>query len=162
VSHARNADELLEVLGDELWSVIGNDPRFNAGLPLFGSFQNDLNVGLRHLLAQIPMNQETAVAVQDAAQVVERRTNVQVGNIDMPMLVRLRWLGTNPCRDAQRQQNPKLGTVPKPSRGFLMQRKKASRLLPAKLLWPRRHESLSVVRIRNLRVLGLPNQVLAS
>jgi hypothetical protein len=38
------------------------------------------------------MNQETAVAVQDAAQVVERRANVQVGNIDMPMLVRLRRL----------------------------------------------------------------------
>ena len=38
------------------------------------------------------MNQETAVAVQDAAQVVERRANVQVRNIDMPMLVRLRRL----------------------------------------------------------------------
>jgi hypothetical protein len=36
------------------------------------------------------MNQETAVAVQDAAQVVERRTDVQVGNFDMPMLVWLR------------------------------------------------------------------------
>src|SRR6202521_4755508 len=29
--------------------------------------RNDLNVGLGHLLPQIPMNQETAVAVQDAA-----------------------------------------------------------------------------------------------
>ena len=38
------------------------------------------------------MNQETAVAVQDAAQVVERSGNVQVGNIDMPMLVWLRRL----------------------------------------------------------------------
>ena len=38
------------------------------------------------------MNQETAVAVQDAAKVVERRANIQVGNIDMPMLVRLRRL----------------------------------------------------------------------
>jgi hypothetical protein len=32
--------------------------------------------------------------------------------------------GTNPCRDAQRQQNPKLGPVPKPSRSFLMTAKK--------------------------------------
>jgi hypothetical protein len=38
------------------------------------------------------MNQETAVAIQNPAQVVERRANVQVGNIDMPMLVRLRRL----------------------------------------------------------------------
>ena len=38
MSHARNADELLEVLGDELWSVIGNDPRSNTRVPLFGPF----------------------------------------------------------------------------------------------------------------------------
>src|SRR5215472_11375332 len=62
------------------------------GLPLLGPFQNDLNVGLGHRFPQIPMNQETAVAIQDAAKVVERRTNIQVGNIDMPMLVRLRRL----------------------------------------------------------------------
>src|SRR6516165_2985133 len=92
VRHARDANELLEVLSDELRPVVGNDSRFNARILLFGTFQNDLNVGFRHRLPQIPMNQETAVAVQDAAQVVERRANVQVGNIDMPMLVRLRLL----------------------------------------------------------------------
>ena len=80
--HARNADELLEVLGDELGTVIGNDPRLNPRVPLFGPFQNDLDVGLGHRLPQIPMNQETTVAVQDAAQVVERRANVPVGNFN--------------------------------------------------------------------------------
>jgi hypothetical protein len=59
-----------------------NDPRFNTRVPLFGPFQNDLDVGLGHRLPQIPMNQETAVAVQDAAQVVERRANVPVGNFN--------------------------------------------------------------------------------
>src|SRR6516162_1582965 len=39
-----------------------------------------------------PMSQETAETVQDAAKVVERRANIHVGNIDMPMLVRLRRL----------------------------------------------------------------------
>src|SRR6516162_9936447 len=92
VRHARDANELLEVLSDELRPVVGNDSRSNARILLFGTFQNDFNIGLRHRLPQIPMNQETAVAVQDAAQVVERRANVQVGNIDMPMLVRLRRL----------------------------------------------------------------------
>ena len=92
VLHARNADELLEVLGDELRVVIGNDSRLNAGVPLFGLFQNDLNVGLGYCLPQIPINQETAVAVQDAAQVAERRANVEMGNVDMPMLVWLRRL----------------------------------------------------------------------
>ena len=68
VRHTRDPNELLEVLGDEQVSVIGNDPRFNAGVPLFGPLQNDLNVALGHRFPQITMNQETAVAVQDAAQ----------------------------------------------------------------------------------------------
>ena len=90
--HTRDPNALLEVLGDELGSVIGNDPRFNAGAPLFGPFQNDLNVALGHRFPQITVNQEKAVAVQDAAQVVERRANIQVANIDMPMQVWLRRL----------------------------------------------------------------------
>jgi hypothetical protein len=76
--------------GDEWRTVVGNDSRFNAGMLLLGTFQNDLGVSLGHRLPQVPMNRETAVAVQDAAQAVERRANVQAGNIDMPMLVRLR------------------------------------------------------------------------
>src|SRR5215472_15833501 len=39
VRHARTADKLLEVLGNELRAVIGNDSRLNAGIPLFGPFQ---------------------------------------------------------------------------------------------------------------------------
>jgi hypothetical protein len=81
VRHTRDPNELLEILGNELGSVVGNDSRFSVGVPFFGPFQNDLDVSLRHLLAQIPMNQETAVAVQDAAQIVECSANVQVSNI---------------------------------------------------------------------------------
>src|SRR5450756_977603 len=42
-----------------------------------------------HRLPQIPMHQETTVPIQHAAQVVERTRQVDVGNIDMPVLVRL-------------------------------------------------------------------------
>src|SRR6202008_2486329 len=35
------------------------------------------------------MNDRTAIPVQDAAQIVESAAHVDVGNIDMPMLVRL-------------------------------------------------------------------------
>src|SRR5437762_9872915 len=38
------------------------------------------------------MNDRTAKAVQDAAQIIERAAHVDVANIDMPMLMRLRWL----------------------------------------------------------------------
>src|SRR5271168_2307022 len=59
------------------------------------SLARSRTVSLGHPLAKIPMNQETAVAIQDAAQVVERRANVQVGNIDMPMRLR-RLFKTHP------------------------------------------------------------------
>src|SRR5437588_7786842 len=38
------------------------------------------------------MNDRTAVAIQNAAQVIERTAHVDVGNIDVPMLVGMRWL----------------------------------------------------------------------
>src|SRR5215831_12991506 len=92
VRHAREPNKLLEVLRDKLRPVVRDYSRLDPGIPLLGPFQNDLNVGLGHRFPQIPMNQETAVAIQDAAKVVERRANIQVGNIDMPVLVRLRRL----------------------------------------------------------------------
>jgi hypothetical protein len=77
MGHTRDADELLEVPGDELWSVVGDDPRFCFWVFLPRSLQNDFNFRFGHRFPQIPMNDRTAVAVQDAAQVVERRANVQ-------------------------------------------------------------------------------------
>ena len=58
--------------------------------------QDDLDFRLGHRLAQIPMHDEAAVAVQHAAQVVERAADVDVGNIDVPMLVRLRAAARSP------------------------------------------------------------------
>jgi hypothetical protein len=67
VCHPGNADELLKVAGDELRAVIGDNPWLGCRVFLFGSLQNDLHIGLGHGLPQIPMHDETAVAVQDAA-----------------------------------------------------------------------------------------------
>src|ERR1022692_2051879 len=47
---------------------------------------------LLHRLAQIPVDDQPAVAVQHAAQIVERAGDVDVAHVDMPMLMRLRWL----------------------------------------------------------------------
>jgi hypothetical protein len=48
VRHTRDPNELLEVLGDKLWSIVGNDPRFNPGVLLFGPLQNALDVAFGH------------------------------------------------------------------------------------------------------------------
>src|SRR5664279_2665490 len=87
--HARDPDELLEIPRDELRPVVGNDPGSGVRVPLFGCLQNDLDLSLRHGLAQSPVDDRPAVAVQHTAQVVERAADVDVGNIDMPVLVRL-------------------------------------------------------------------------
>ena len=49
---------------------------------------DDLDVGLRHLAPEIPVDDVSAVTVQDAAQGVKRPTNVEVGNVDVLVLVR--------------------------------------------------------------------------
>src|SRR5258706_6697241 len=90
--HARNANELFEVPRNELRAVVGNNARLCSRVFLLGSLQNDLDLGLCHGLAQIPMHDRSAISVQYAAQVVERARNVDVAHVDMPMLMRLRRL----------------------------------------------------------------------
>ena len=41
---------------------------------------------------KIPMHDRTTVPIQNAAQVIEGRADIDVGDIDMPMLMRLEWL----------------------------------------------------------------------
>jgi hypothetical protein len=50
------------------------------------ALQNDLDVPLGHRLPKIPVHDVAAAAVQNAAQVVERPGDVQVGNINVPVL----------------------------------------------------------------------------
>jgi hypothetical protein len=59
---------------------------------LFGSFQNNLDIGLPHRLSQIPMHEEATASIQKAAQAIEGPADVDIGNIDVPVLVRLQRL----------------------------------------------------------------------
>src|SRR5271170_6344975 len=92
MGHACAADELFEVSGDKLWPVVGDDPRFCFRILLTGSLQDDFDFRFGHRFPQIPMDDRTAIAIQNAAQVIEGPAHIDVGNIDMPMLVRLEWL----------------------------------------------------------------------
>ena len=64
--HTRDPDELLEVPRDELRTVVGDDPRPRFGVFLLCSLQNDFDLGLGHRLAQIPVHQSPAEAIQHA------------------------------------------------------------------------------------------------
>ena len=92
VGHAADADELLEVLGDELRSVVADDPRRGAGELFAGALDDGFHVAFLHFLADFPVDDEAAAAVEDGAEEVEGAGDVEVTDIDMPVLVGLEGL----------------------------------------------------------------------
>ena len=90
--HARDANELLEIAGNELRTIIRDDAWLRFRVLFLGAFENYFDIRFPHRLAQIPMHEESTEAVQNAAQVIERAAQVDVGNIDMPVLMRLQRL----------------------------------------------------------------------
>jgi hypothetical protein len=69
VRHAADPDELLEVLGDELRPVVRNDPGVPAGKPLARPLNDRVDVDLGHGLADFPVDDEAAAAVEEAAKI---------------------------------------------------------------------------------------------
>lgn len=92
VRHAADADELLEVPGDELGAVVGDDSRRDAGKFLPRPLDDLLDVGLGHGFADLPVDGESATAIEEAAQVVEGAGDVEVGDINVPVFVRTQRL----------------------------------------------------------------------
>ena len=59
-----------------------------SGIPLAGPLDDRLDVGFGHALADLPVDDEPAAAVEEAAEVEERAGDVEVGDVDVPVLVR--------------------------------------------------------------------------
>src|SRR4051794_659056 len=87
VSHTAYADKLLEVPGDELRAVVRDDPGSRAGKLLARPLEDRLHLGLGHGLADLPVDDEPAVAVEDAAQEEKCPANINMRDIDMPVLM---------------------------------------------------------------------------
>jgi len=92
VGHAGDADELFEILGDELRSVVGDDAWCGVGELFVGALQDGSHVGILHFFADFPMNDEAAEAVEDGAKEVEGAGDIEVADIDVPLVVRLKGL----------------------------------------------------------------------
>lgn len=92
MSHAADPDELLEVPGDELRPVVRDDPGPLAGEAFAGPLEDRLDLGFGHALAELPVDDEPAAAVEQAAEVEEGAGDVDVGDVDVPVLVRLQRL----------------------------------------------------------------------
>ena len=89
VGHAGDADELLEILGDELGSVVGDDPRPLVGPGFAGALEDGFDVFFLHFFADFVVNDVSAAAVEDGAEEVESAGDIEVADIDVPVLV---WL----------------------------------------------------------------------
>lgn len=87
-----DTDELFEVLGRELRSVVADDsgPGFGVSFPC--PLQDDLRVGLFHLLADVPGDNGPRAAVEHGAEVVEGSSDVHIGKVHMPMFMGLKRL----------------------------------------------------------------------
>jgi len=88
MGHSRDPDEFFEILGNELWPVVGNNPWAGSWVFLLGSLQDDFYIRFGHLLSDLPMDDGTAASIEEAAQVVEGASDVEVRDIHMPVLMR--------------------------------------------------------------------------
>jgi len=90
--HPGHPDKLLEVLGDELRTVVRDDARPGFGEFFLRPLNDDFYVGLSHLFANLPVNNIAAASVKQATQVVKCSSDVEIRNIHMPMLMGQQWL----------------------------------------------------------------------
>ena len=61
----------------------------DAGKAFAGSLDDDFHVGFFHLLADLPMDQVSAIPIQQGTQIIEGATDIDVGDIDVPVLMRM-------------------------------------------------------------------------
>jgi hypothetical protein len=87
VRHTADPDELLEVTGYELRTIVADDPGMDVGVSLAGALNDRFDVGLSHVGPDLPVHDGTAEAVEQAAQEEKRSAHVDVGNIDVPVLM---------------------------------------------------------------------------
>ena len=85
-------DELLEVAGDELGTIVRDDSRLDARVLFQGFLQDDLDFLFFHGFPQLPVDDRPAVAIENAGEVVESSLDVDVGDIDVPVLMGLERL----------------------------------------------------------------------
>jgi hypothetical protein len=92
MGHPGQSDEFLEVLGNELWSVVRDDPGPCFRILLLGPLDDDFYVRFQHPLPDLPVDDEAAASVKKAAQIVKRTTDVDIRYVHMPVLVRQKRL----------------------------------------------------------------------
>lgn len=89
MGHTGEADKLLEVAGDELGAIIGDHTGMRLREFFLGALEDDFDIRLGHGGPDLPVHDVAAAAIQNAAEVVESPTNIEIRDIHMPVLVGL-------------------------------------------------------------------------
>jgi len=79
MSHPADADELFEVSGNELGTIVADDPRMNARVALTSPLDDRFDVALFHLGANFPVHDRSAEATEQAAKEEEGSPDVDIG-----------------------------------------------------------------------------------
>ena len=93
VSESRVADELIEIIFDELAVSIRDNARFAAGKTLQGPLYGELNILFFHGDAQFMVHHVAGESIDEGNQEQERTQNVHIRNDDVPLFVRAVGLG---------------------------------------------------------------------
>ena len=88
VRHPGDLHEVLEVIRDELRTVVRDDPRTRPREPLTSLLQQNLDLLFSHLRRDVPRNNQPREAIDDGRHEYERAGDVDVSNINVPVLVR--------------------------------------------------------------------------
>jgi hypothetical protein len=80
-------DEGFELPAFQMGSLVGDDARARAGVGFAGFLNDDLRVDLPHGWADVPRRDGARATVEDGAQEVENATDVQIAEVDMPVIV---------------------------------------------------------------------------
>ena len=84
---AVQANEVLEVFGDELRPVVRDDSGCHAGVLFATYLNNDFDIDLLHFFTNVPMDDTAAESIKDRGHEVECPGDVEVRDIDVPVFM---------------------------------------------------------------------------
>jgi hypothetical protein len=75
--HSTDPDELFEVTGNELRTVIRDDPGPFRGVLFFSPLEDDFHLWLSHGLPDLPVHNVAAISIQHTAQVIKGASDMR-------------------------------------------------------------------------------------
>lgn len=85
--HPTVSDKRLEFNGNKLRAIIRYDTGFGLRKFLSPPLNNDLHIGFCHLFSYLKMHDVAAISIQNGTQIRERTTDIDIRDIDVPVLV---------------------------------------------------------------------------